>query len=144
MAVTYGDEMLARAESVHRTAAARRRRLTLMGPATAATLWALADLVAARHARLTEIDAGFVRHVIDHGAPIIWTIAFVALPLIAALKRDPIPAGAALGFLAGPALSPALFGPGGWKWWQIATVIWVVVVVFSAVTLRPRPPHDPR
>lgn len=138
MAVTYGEAVLARAETAHRAAAARRRRLALMAPGSAAVLWALADLVAARHARLLDIDAGFFRHVVDHGAPIVWTIAFVAAPLIAALKRDPLPAGAALAFLAGPALSPGLFGPGGWKWWQIAAVTWVAVAVFSAAILRAR------
>ena len=101
-------------------------------------LWALADLVAARHARLLEADAGWFRMGIDLAAPVFWTVLFVTLPVIGALKRDPLPMGMALAFAAGPVMSPILFGPGGWKWWQITIVMLATVFVLGATVARPR------
>jgi hypothetical protein len=68
-----------------------------------------------------------------------WTIAFVVLPMVGALKRDPLPAGAALAFISGPILSPILFGHGGWNWWQSLVVILVAGLVLLSTLARARP-----
>lgn len=138
MAVTYGEQLLARAEAQHRSIAARRRRRGLLYPTTAAILWSLADLVGARHARLNELEAGGFVHVVDHTMPVVWTLAFVLLPMVAALKSDPLPGGAALAFLAGPILTPFLFGGGGYRWWQLLIVMAASGLVLSATIARAR------
>lgn len=130
--------MLAQAESRLRFKAARRRRLVLLGPTTFAIFWALADLVAARHARLTELHAGFLRHAVDHGEVIGWTLLFVLAPIALAIKPEPLTSGAALSLAAGPILSPILFGSGGWKWWQVLLVALVDLLILAAARTRAR------
>lgn len=109
-----------------------------MYPTTIAILWSLADLVGARHARLLELNAGFFVHFVDHMMPVVWTLAFVLLPMMAALKSDPLPAGAPLAFVAGPILTPFLFGPGAFKWWQLLIVVAATALVTSATIARAR------
>ncbi len=143
--LTYGEQMLANAERKTRARAARRRRLTLLVPATAVSLWALADLVAARSARLSAMHAGLGHHLVDHVEVIVWTIAFVVIPIAMSLKPDPIPSGALLAFFAGPILTPVLFGPGGWKLWQGAILTLIAALILAAhyerqKRLRQRPP----
>lgn len=138
MSLTYGERMLVRAEARARRRAARRRRAILLLPATVATLWSLANLIAARHARLSDMDAGFFRQGIDHLQPILWTVVLVLAPLAIAVKPDPIPMGAALALLAGPAVSPFLFGPGGWSVWQTGVVGLVCALILFAARERAR------
>lgn len=111
-------------------------------PAAIATLWSLANLVAARHGRLTELEAGLLRHAADHVQPVVWTLLFVLAPLAMAVKPDPAPAGAALALLAGPAMSPFLFGPGGWSLWQTATVGVACALILFAARERARQIND--
>jgi hypothetical protein len=98
------------------------------------------DLMSARSARLTGGGAGGVRLLFDHILVMVWTVAFVILPMVGALKRDPLPAGAALAFISGPILSPILFGRGGWNWWQSLVVILVAALVLLSTLARVR--HD--
>ena len=136
MTVTYGERILLRAEARSRARAARRRRLTLLAPAWIATVWAAADLIGARQARLSALGAGGMRLVVDHAEVIVWTVAFVMVPLAIALRPRPFASGAALAFLAGPIASPLLFGPGGWSWWQSGVLAVVAFVVLSAAKQR--------
>lgn len=138
MAMTYGERMLADAEARARGRTAGRRRLVLLTPTVVAILWALADLVAARAARFDAGGAGLFQIAIGLIAPVVWTVLFVLAPAVASLKRDPLPAGAALAFLAGPCVSPLLFGPGGWRWWQIAAVSAMTVLVIGGAVARAR------
>jgi len=138
MAMTYGEEILAEAEARARKISVRRRRSRLLAPFLIAALWAMADLMSARNARLTAGGAGGVRLLFDHILVIGWTVAFVILPMIGALKRDPLPAGAALAFISGPILSPILFGHGGWKWWQSLVVLLVAGLVLASTRSRAR------
>jgi MFS family permease len=62
--------------------------------------------------------------------------------MIGALKRDPMPSGAALSFVAGPILSPILFGHGGWNWWQSLVVLIVTGLVLLSSLSRRRMPAD--
>jgi hypothetical protein len=140
MAITYGEQLLRQAEVKAARRTARKRRTMLLAPSLAATLWALADLLAARNARLAAVDAGGFRHVIDNAEPILWTVLFVILPLFAALKIDPLPIGAALALVAGPILSPWLFGAGGWNWWQKIVVVLVCALTLLATSARRRTP----
>jgi hypothetical protein len=135
---TYGEKLLAQAEARTSVRTARRRRVTLLFPTVAAILWSCSDLVAARHGRLVTDGAGFFRLSIGVVVPAIWMMTFVLLPAVAALKRDPLPAGAALAFIAGPVLTPMLFGAGGWKWWQITVVGLMTVLVLGAAMGRAR------
>jgi hypothetical protein len=135
---TYGEQMLRRAEAKVRARAARRRRITLLVPATFATLWSLADLLGARHARLAAIDAGMFRTGIDHLEPIVWTFAFVIVPILLAIKPNPTPQGAALALVAGPVLTPIVFGPGGWHLWQDAILFAVCAMILLAARARTR------
>jgi len=139
MVMTYGEEMLAEAEERVRARSARKRRGKLLAPFLIAALWATADLMAARNARLAHNGAGSIRLLFDHIIVIVWAAAFVVLPMIGALKRDPLPSGAALSFVAGPVLSPILFGHGGWKWWQSLVVTLVALLVLLSSRARPRP-----
>jgi hypothetical protein len=136
MVMTYGEEMLARAEERTRARSARKRRAKLLAPFLIAALWATADLMAARNARLAHGGAGGFRLLFDHVLVIVWSGAFVVMPMIGALKRDPLPSGAALSLVAGPVLSPILFGHGGWKWWQSLVVILVAVLVLLSTRTR--------
>jgi hypothetical protein len=135
--LTYGEQLLADAEDrVHRRSA-RRRTIRLLLPFVAASLWALADLAAARGARLTIGGAGSFRVFFDHLMVGAWGLAFVIAPMVAALKREPLPSGAALSVVAGPLAMPFLFGAGGWKWWQTIVVILIGgLVVASSRTRR--------
>jgi len=137
VSVTYGEQMLARAET-RRRGRAVRKRLVLLIPGVSAVLWSTADLIAARHARLDAAGAGVIRMFIDHIQPLVWSVAFVLLPLIAALGRQALVAGAGLALLAGPVMTPALFGAGGWKPWQIAAVGGITVLVVGAAFERVR------
>ncbi|MGZ4141775.1 MAG: hypothetical protein ACXVQY_04625 [Actinomycetota bacterium] len=138
MAQTYGEQMLARAEARARNRSVRRRRVRLLVPFLVATIWAMLDLVAARNARLSGGGAGGLRLLVDYVIVIGWTIAFVIGPMVGALKRDPLPSGAALAVLSGPILSPILFGSGGWTWWQSLVVIAIACVVLLSVRARRR------
>ena len=143
MAVTYGEEMLAQAEAEAltrmRLRSARRRRVRLLLPFLGATVWAMLDLVAARNGRLSAGGAGGIRLLFDHVLVMGWTVLFVIAPMIGALKRDPMPSGAALSFVAGPIISPLLFGHGGWNWWQSLVVLLVAGLVLLSGLSRLRP-----
>ena len=136
--MTYGEEVLAQAEATIRAQSARRRTMLLLTPTVATILWALSDLIAARHARLIEAGVGPAGQFIDHITPIVWTIGLVLLPMISAIRHSELPAGAFLAFLAGPMMSTALFGPGGWKWWQLLVVTGASALVVSAGVARAR------
>jgi hypothetical protein len=136
MAMTYGEEMLAQAEARARKVSVRRRRSRLLVPFLIAALWAMADLMSARNARLATGGAGGIRLLFDHILVMGWTGVFVILPMVGALKRDPLPAGAALAFISGPILSPILFGHGGWNWWQSLVVILVAALVLLSTRSR--------
>jgi hypothetical protein len=136
--MTYGEEMLAQAEARARNHSVRRRRSRLLVPFLIAALWAMVDLISARNARLTAGGAGGMRLLFDHILIIGWTALFVILPMVGALKRDPLPAGAALAFISGPILSPILFGQGGWKWWQSLVVILIAGLVLLSTRSRAR------
>jgi hypothetical protein len=138
MVMTYGEEMLAEAEARARKQSTRRRRSRLLVPFLIAALWAMADLMSARNGRLTGGGAGGLRLLFDHVLIIGWTALFVISPMIGALKRDPLPAGAALSFISGPVLSPILFGHGGWKWWQSLVVTLVAGLVLLSTRSRAR------
>jgi hypothetical protein len=138
MVMTYGEEMLAQAEERLRARSARKRRSKLLVPFLIAALWAMFDLMAARNGRLVHGGAGGIRLLFDHVVIIVWTGAFVILPMIGALKREPLPSGAALSFVAGPVLSPILFGHGGWKWWQSLVVTLVAGLVLLSSRTRAR------
>ncbi len=146
MAVTYGEEMLAQAEAQAvaraRQHSARKRRVRLLLPFLGASLWAMFDLMAARNGRLSAGGAGSIRLLFDHVLVMAWTILFVIAPMIGALKRDPMPSGAALSFVAGPVLSPILFGHGGWKWWQSLVVLIVTALVLLSSVARRGAPAD--
>jgi len=139
MVMTYGEEMLAEAEARVRKQSVKRRRARLLVPFLVAALWAMFDLMSARNARLVGGGAGGIRLLFDHILVMAWSVAFVILPMVGALKRDPLPAGAALAFVSGPVLTPILFGHGGWKWWQSLVVTLVaVLVLLSTRSLRAR------
>jgi hypothetical protein len=138
MAMTYGEEMLAQAEARARKVSVRRRRSRLLVPFLIAALWAMADLMSARNARLASGGAGGIRLLFDHVLVMSWTGVFVILPMVGALKRDPLPAGAALAFISGPILSPILFGHGGWNWWQSLVVILIAALVLLSTRSRAR------
>jgi hypothetical protein len=138
MTMTYGEEMLVQAEARARKVSVRRRRSRLLIPFLIAALWAMADLMSARNASLTAGGAGGVRLLFDHILVMGWTAAFVILPMAGALKRDPLPAGAALALISGPILSPILFGHGGWKWWQSLVVVLVAGLVLLSTRSRAR------
>jgi len=146
MAVTYGEEMLAQAEeqavSRARKHSARKRRVRLLLPFLGATLWAMFDLIAARNGRLSSGGAGGIRLLFDHVLVMGWTVLLVIAPMIGALKREPLPSGAALSFVAGPILSPILFGHGGWNWWQSLVVLIVAGLVLLSSLSRRRMPAD--
>src|SRR6266540_6540131 len=106
MAVTYGEQMLAKAEGAVRRRSARRRTARLLVPFVIASLWSIADLAAARSARLSIGGAGSIRIMFDHTIVAIWGLAFVVAPMFAALKREPLISGAALSLVAGPIATP--------------------------------------
>jgi hypothetical protein len=128
MALSYGEELLARADARARRRAFRRRRRTLLLPAGIATVWALADTFAAQGARL---DGG--RQMIEHVGALAWMVVLVLIPLAVAIRPRGVPNGAALAVVAGPILSPLLFD-GGWSLWQSA----IVFAVAGAVLLGAR------
>jgi hypothetical protein len=130
--------MLAQHEGKRHARMARRRLLTLLVPGLVTVAWATTQLVSARHARLADDGAAAVRLVVDPALPVLWAFFFVVLPLMWALKPRPLPAGAALALLAGPVLSPILFGPGGWRPWQIAILSLVAWLVLVAAVARAR------
>lgn len=136
MAMTYGEEVLAQAEAALRAEGARRRTVLLLTPTLIAISWALSDLIAARHARLVEAGIGPVGMFVDHIVPIAWTIGLVLLPMVWAIRSSQLPAGAFLALLAGPMMSTALFGPGGWKWWQLLIVTGASALVITAGVAR--------
>jgi hypothetical protein len=123
--MTVGERKLARAEF----RAARRRRTLTLFPGATIILWALADLVGARNARLSALKFGFIRHITDNMQPIAWTILLVLVPYLLAVKPKPKRSGAVLALFTGPVLTPLLFGSGGWRLWQIgalaALVLWI-------------------
>jgi hypothetical protein len=131
MAATYGEQLLAHAEARANLRAARRRIGRLFVPFLIVVIWATLDLLSARSVRLA--GAGAFHRLFDHVVVVGWTAAFVIAPMAAALKRDPMPSGAALSFIAGPIVSPLLFGS-GWAFWQSA----VVAIVASLTLLSAR------
>jgi hypothetical protein len=134
--LTYGEQLLANAEARVRRRSARRRTVRLLFPFLGAALWAIADLGVARGARLTIGGAGGFRVFYDHVMIGAWGLAFVIAPMVAALKRQPLPSGAALSVAAGPLAMPFLFGAGGWKWWQTIVVVLVGILVIASSRLR--------
>ena len=140
--MTYGEEQLAEAEERARKQSARKRRTRLLLPFLAATLWSMFDLVAARNGRLVAGGAGGIRLLFDHVLVIGWTLLFVIIPMAGSLKRDQLPSGAALAVIAGPVLSPLLFGHGGWKWWQTIVVVLVAGLVLLSTRARRHVPAD--
>src|SRR5437870_397993 len=129
--LTYGEQLLAQAAEIRRRGALRRRRLLLLCPMIAITCWSLADLVAARGPRLHPIHSGGLRVLFAHSEPIIWTVLFVMVPLAYSVKPYPLPSGAALSFIAGPVMSPFLFGAGGWHAWQLAIITLFTILVLG-------------
>ncbi|MCA1832705.1 MAG: hypothetical protein ABR548_05255 [Actinomycetota bacterium] len=125
MSMTLGERKLAKAEF----RAMRRRRALALLPGVAVIFWSLADLVAARGARLSALNLGFIRHVLDGVQPIAWTLLLVVVPYLLAVKPRPKRSGAVLALFTGPVLTPILFGSGGWRLWQIgvlaALVLWI-------------------
>jgi hypothetical protein len=140
--LTYGEQLLAQASEIRRRAALRRRRLLLLCPLIALTCWSLADLVAARGARLHALHAGGFRIMIDHAEPIIWTVLFVMVPIAYAVKPNPLPSGAGLAFIAGPVMTPFLFGAGGWRPWQIALLVLFTILILGGARERRRGRHE--
>jgi len=118
--------------------AARRRRAVTLLPGTAIVLWSLADLVAARSARLSIAKAGFLHHIVDHVQPIVWTLAFVLVPLLVSVKPKPKRSGALLALFTGPFLTPLIFGAGGWRLWQIFSLAAIVLFIESGDQARVR------
>jgi len=104
-------------------------------PGVAVILWSLADLVAARHARL---HGGFFSAIVDHIQPIIWTLLAVLVPLLVALKPKPKRWGAVMAMFTGPVLTPILFGAGGWRLWQIGSIALLVLWIEGADQVRAR------
>jgi hypothetical protein len=125
VATTYGDRLLQRAEF----RAARHRRIAVLLPLAGVASWALADLVAARHGRLIAQGAGALRHAADHLIPIAWTVFLVVGAAAIGLKPKRSSAPLLVSILAGPVLSPALFGPGGWHPWQM--VLFLPLALFA-------------
>lgn len=136
--MTYGERLLAGIEGKRRRKMAKRRAFTLLAPSLIAAGWSTAALSIARNQRLAEDGAGFLRQVVDPLLPILWTMLFVLLPLWWSLKPDPLPAGAGLAFMAGPVMTPILFGAGGWQPWQIALLAIVTWLVLGAAAARAR------
>ncbi|MCA1829983.1 MAG: hypothetical protein ABR552_08720 [Actinomycetota bacterium] len=132
MALTYGEEMLARAEARARARrgarSARKRRRTLLFPASLATAWATVDTLVGQHSRAATA--------LDGLELLAWTVVLVLIPLAVSIRpRRPIPAGAVVAVIAGPLLSPVLFGA-GWSLWQSALVILVCAVVVLGARAR--------
>lgn len=118
--------------------AARRKRALILLPGTAVVMWSLANLVAARHGRLSALEAGFVKHVIDHALPVLWTLFLVQVPFLLSLKPKPKRSGAVLAMFTGPVLTPLVFGAGGWRLWQIAAFAGLVLWIESGDQMRAR------
>ncbi|HEX9774692.1 MAG TPA: hypothetical protein VGB83_03820 [Actinomycetota bacterium] len=136
---TYGEHMLAQAERRGRARSARRRRVRLLWPSLAMIFWSLADLLAARHERTLGAGVGPAGQLVDHVQPIAWTVLLVAVPLVASLKPQPVKAGALLALLAGPVFGTAIFGTGGWRWWQATIVGAACLLILAASNPSPQP-----
>lgn len=132
--LTYGERRLRKAEF----RAARRRRAATLLPGVAVIFWSLADLVAARHHRVIELNAGFLDHLTDHIQPIGWTVLIVLLPFLVAMKPKPKRSGSVLALFTGPVLTPLIFGSGGWRLWQIALLAALVLWIESQDQVRAR------
>lgn len=131
MGLTYGEQMLAQAERRARASTTRRRLLTLFLPGALTSLWAVADLLDVR----LEGSGGFAL-IFGAALPIIWTALFVIFPLYASLGIDPMPSGAVVAIVAGPILTPMLFGPGGWRWWHVAIMVMINGLTVAAELSR--------
>jgi hypothetical protein len=118
--------------------AARRKRAMTLLPGTAIILWSLADLVAARHARLAAAKAGLIHQAFDHVQPIVWTLLVVLVPYLVSVKPKPKRSGALLAMFTGPVLTPLLFGAGGWRLWQILAFAGLVLWIESGDQKRAR------
>jgi len=132
MSVTYGERLLADVEGRRRRMMAKRRAVTLLVPTGIVVALSTIALIGARLDRLTAGEAGAFRIILDPTLPVVWTALFVLLPMWWALKPEPLPAGAALSFVAGPVMTPILFGSGGWSPWHIAVFAAVTWLVLSA------------
>lgn len=134
--LTYGDRLLAEAEARAHSAMVRRRMLALGVPALLATFASTAGLYRAQLEWIDATGASALRRAGTHALMIASTVTFVCIPLLGAIRsRRIVPAMIALS--AGPILTPQLFGPGGWRWWQTLVVVAVCVLV-SAAALRRR------
>lgn len=99
---------------------ARRRRATLLGLATLATVFAAAGLISTRHATLS---GGFLRHAIGDLLVLAWAAILVLPSFAGAVKPRPVRAGAIGALVFGPLLMPLVFGPGGWTAWTIVFML---------------------
>lgn len=110
---------------------ARRRRMTLLGVVSLTTAFACAGLISARHATMTGSGAAFF---IGDLLVLIWAGLLVIPSFAGAVKPRPVRAGALGALLFGPLLMPVVFGPGGWKSWQVAALL----AASAAALLPPR------
>lgn len=140
MTLTHGDRLLAHAEA-RAARAVRNRRMRALGiPVLLATVASGVSLYRAQHARVVATGASGLRHVGDHALMIAFTFAFVVLPLVGAIRsRRVFPVVVAM--VAGPALTPRLFGSGGWRWWQTFVVVAAGALVSASALLRRRAAH---
>lgn len=99
---------------------ARRRRMVLLGTATAATVFACGSLISARHATMS---GGALSFFIGDVLLLAWAALLVVPSFAGAVKPRPVRAGALGALLFGPVLMPLVFGPGGWKAWQVAAML---------------------
>lgn len=137
MTLTHGDRLLAHAEA-RAARAVRNRRMRAVGiPALLATLASVVSLYRAQHARVVATGASGFRHVGGHATMITFTFTFVVLPLVGAIRsRRAFPAVVAI--VAGPVLTPRLFGAGGWRWWQTLVVVVASALVSASALVRRR------
>lgn len=116
----------------------RRRILMLGGPALFVTSTATVALIAEQHARRSPATPHGLGHLMTDVALIAFTIAFVASPLVGAARTArAIPSLVAV--IAGPIITPRLFGAGGWRWWETLVVIAVTAAISSAALQRRAP-----
>ena len=132
--LTRGEELLLAAEMRARRAIVRRRMTVLGAPVLLAVSASTAGLIGAQHAR--AVSGGGPPHLLAHAAAIAFTLALVALPALGAVRaRRMLPAVVAIA--CGPVLTPMLFGPGGWRWWQTA-LVGVACALVSSAAMRSR------